>query len=197
MILYRSGEVVTSKLWILDADTETGVLTWMSVLGLFAAASLFFLNGKEALSEHRSRVLPWFILAVVFGLMSFDEFYGLHEKLSGLVEGAVRHLVTGQAGLLYFAWAAPAGVLAVLGLILILPFLASLGRRTCRLIYASAALFLGGAVVMEMLGGRVAEAEGVYALKYRLFVNVEEGLELLGILLLLYALSEYRERVNR
>ena len=61
---------------------------------------------------------------------------------------------------------------------------------------ASAALFLGGAVGLEMVGGSVAETEGIESLRYRLLANLEEGLELAGTLLFIYALLLEEARRN-
>ncbi|WP_292428545.1 hypothetical protein [Mesorhizobium sp.] len=38
-----------------------------------------------------------------------------------------------------------------------------------------------------MIGGSVAEAEGMESLRYRMLANIEEGLELVGTLTFIYA----------
>ena len=52
-------------------------------------------NGQDALQSGRGAVLPWFGLSVLFGLVSYDEFYGLHERLSDVLSHNV-----GGSGLL-------------------------------------------------------------------------------------------------
>jgi hypothetical protein len=184
---FASGAGTEGMIWILDADSEKGVLTWISVVLLFAVATLLFANGQKALEDGRGAVLPWFGLSVLFGIVSFDEFYGLHERLSGFLSQNV-----GGSGLFHFAWVVPLGLMAAFGLWLLMPFLHSLGRGTNRLALLSAGLYLTGAVGLEMIAGPVVEGLGRQAFPYRLLTNLEEGLEVAGILLFIYALQRHR-----
>ncbi|MER8923843.1 hypothetical protein [Mesorhizobium sp. M0802] len=77
-------------------------------------------------------------------------------------------------------WAAPAGIISLLGLAAFIPFLRSLPLRLTVLMLLSAALFLGGAVGLQMVGGKIAEAEGTEVFWYRVETNLEEALELAG-----------------
>ena len=188
ILLFASGAGEEDMVWVFDADSEEGVLTWISIVLLFTAASLLFANGQDAMQSGRGAVLPWFGLSVLFGIVSFDEFYGLHERLSDVLSQNV-----GGSGLLHFAWAVPLGLLALAGLWLLMPFLTSLGRRTRRLAVMSAIIYLAGAVGMEMIAGLVIEELGRQTFQYRLLTNLEEGLEVAGILLFIYTLQKYRE----
>lgn len=192
LLLHSSGVGSGAKVWLLDADSEQSVLTWTSVLALFATAQLLFQHGQDALAAGRRPALPWFGLAALFLVLSLDEFASLHEKVSALLQNQG----FGGSGLFHFAWAAPAGLVAILGLLALGPFLASLGRRTRRLALLSALLYLGGAVGTEMIGGLLAEQGGIDSLAYRLAANAEEALELSGIFLFIYALLAYRETLR-
>ncbi|TNC48351.1 hypothetical protein FHG66_14635 [Rubellimicrobium rubrum] len=180
------------RVWVLDPDQEIGILTWVSILGHFAAAILLFLNGQAAMDLGKPKASLWFVLAMLFVALSFDEFYGLHERFSV----HFREQIDGT-GLLFFAWALPAGLLSLAGLILLMPFLQSLGRRTSSLMIASALLFLSGAVGVEMISGSVMEEAGLNGQGYRLLTSLEEGLELSGILLFIHALFDHRDRTPR
>lgn len=187
-----SGAGEDDMVWVFDADSEEGVLTWISIVLLFSVAGLLFANGQAAMQNGRDVVLPWFGLSVLFGIVSFDEFYGLHERLSDVLFRNV-----GGSGLFHFAWVVPLGLLAVAGLWLLMPFLTSLGPRTRRLAVLSAMVYLTGAVGMEMLAGLVIEELGRNTFQYRLLTNAEEGLEVSGILLFIYTLQQYREAPGR
>lgn len=180
------------KVWLLDANYEQGLLTWISVLTLFTAAQLLFRQVQDAVAQGGRPVLPWLLLSAMFTVLSLDEFFRLHERLSPIINGAVGP----TGGLFFFAWAAPAGIVSLLGLALLLPFITSLGRRTATLMLVAAFVYLGGAAGLEMVGGSLAERVGEEALSYRLFVNVEEGCELLGLFLFIYALLDFRDRTS-
>lgn len=173
---------------MLDVDVEQSVFTWVSVLALFFASLLLFQNGQEAFARHSRFRWHWYFLALVFLALSFDEFSGIHERASAALAARFDN-----TGLLYFAWAAPAGIVSLLGLAAFIPFIRSLPPRFAILVVASALIFLGGAVGMEMVAGTVAEMEGIESLRYRMMTNIEEGAELAGVLIFIYALLAYRE----
>jgi hypothetical protein len=130
---------------------------------------------------------PW-CLTALFLLVSFDEFAGIHEKVSAALASMIDN-----TGLMYFAWAAPAGVVSLLGLATFVPFIRSFPPRLSLLLVLSAAAFLGGAVGIEMIGGSVAELEGVDTFRYRMLTNNEEGLEIAGVLIFIYVLLSHQE----
>src|SRR5690606_19747598 len=67
------------------------------------------------------------------------------------------------------------------------PKLWRLGRRFRLLFGLSAAVFLSGAIGVEMLGGRYYEAnDETFDLTYRLYQTAEEILEFTGLILLIY-----------
>lgn len=174
---------LSAKIWLLDVDVEQSFFTWLSVVALFVVAQLLFRAAGEAAARGERFRWHWLVLSVLFLLVSIDEFTGLHEKLSEAMASRTTH-----TGLMYFVWAAPAGLISLAGLAAFVPFLRSFPARLGVLAVISAAMYLGGAVVMEMIGGSVAEVEGVESLRYRMLANVEEGLELGGTLLFIYVL---------
>lgn len=180
---------LSSKIWLLDVDVEQSAFTWVSVLALFFSAQLLFRATGDAVAQRDRFKWHWLVLMVLFLLVSFDELTGLHEKLSSALASRVTH-----TGLLYFAWAAPAGIIALAGLAAFVPFIRSFPPRLALWALVSAVLYLGGAVGLEMIGGSVAEVDGVESLRYRMLANLEEGLELAGTLLFIYVLLSLNER---
>ncbi|MDW6020850.1 hypothetical protein SAZ10_03640 [Mesorhizobium sp. BAC0120] len=179
---------LSAKIWMLDVDFERSAFTWVSIISLFVAAVLLFLGAEHAAARRDRFRWHWYALAALFLLASFDEFAGLHEKLSAVLAARMSH-----SGVLYFAWAAPAGILALIGLASFIPFIRSFPTRLALLMVLSAGLFLGGAVGLEMIGGKIAEVEGVKSLHYRMETNAEEGMELAGTLLFIYVLLAFNE----
>jgi hypothetical protein len=180
---------LTLKIWLLDVDVERSAFTWLSVVALFSAAVLSYEAAAGARARRDLMRWHWFALSGLFLLVSFDEFAGIHEKLSAALAQRMDN-----TGLLYFAWAAPAGMLALAGLAAFVPFIRSFPTRLASLMVLSAALYLGGAVGLEMVGGSVAETKGINSLDYRLLVNLEEGFELAGTLVFIFVLLNWREK---
>lgn len=170
---------------LFNLATETNVPTFFSTLLLLLNASLFaFVWWTSPRREPGSRV--WLFLAFVFGFLALDEFAMIHELL---IEPVRTSLDTG--GLLYFAWLIPyAAAVVVIGAS-VAPAIWRLGGRFRLLFGLAAALYLGGAMGVEMLGGRYYEAQqAVVDLTYRLLQTVEETLELCGLIALVYTLLE-------
>jgi hypothetical protein len=178
-----------SRIWLLDVDVERSLYTWFSQLLLALVALLLFDTGAKMRHENRFVGGQWLFLSGLFVLLSIDEALSLHEIASERLSSAVP-----TSGVLMFAWVIPAGAVCLLGLAATTPFLLRLPARVRTLMLLSAALFLGGALGMEMVGGKVLSDFGgdTSALPYRWSVAVEEGLEGLGVLVFLYSHLLYR-----
>ncbi|WP_159590635.1 hypothetical protein [Chelativorans xinjiangense] len=181
---------LSNKVWLLDVDSEQSAFTWLSVVATFSVAWILFAAGGDAAMRGSRFKWHWYFLAALFLLLSFDEFATVHEKISAVLTSKFHN-----TGLLYFAWAAPAGVISLLGLTAFIPLIRSFAPRLAILMVLSAVLFLGGAVGFEMVGGSIAEAEGTESFRYRMLTNIEEGLEMAGVLTFAYVLLSYMEGV--
>lgn len=128
----------------------------------------------------------WAFLSFTFLMLSMDEAAEIHEV-------SIRPLrdFFDAGGLFYFAWIIPAMVLVVLFGIAYLRFLGDLPRTTRYLFVSAAGIFLAGALGVEMLGGKYAEEHGHNNVVYVSYVHVEEFLELMGMVLFIYALLRY------
>lgn len=185
----RSGD----RIWLLDVDVERSFYTWASQLLLAGVATLLLDTGAKMFRADHWVGFHWLGLSAIFGLLSADEALSLHELLSGKITD-----VLPTSGFLTFAWVMPAIVICAAGLAGAIPFLLKLPGRVRALMLLAAALFLFGAVGMEMVGGQILSTNGddASALPYRLAVAVEEGLEGLGVLVFLYSHLLYRSLVG-
>jgi len=170
-----AGELVP----LLSLSYEANLPTWYASSLLLCCALVL------AAIAHRARpATGWWGLAIGFGLMSLDEAAELHEQLGGRLD---------TGGVLYFDWVIPAAaVVAVLALVY-LRFLIALPPVTRRRFVVAAAVYLGGALVMELPLGWWTERHGDANLGYALIDAGEEALELAGASLFLDALLAYRE----
>ncbi|WP_051030666.1 hypothetical protein [Geitlerinema sp. PCC 7407] len=129
----------------------------------------------------------WTGLAGIFLFLGMDEALSFHEKIDKLIKGVVN-----TTGIFHYAWLLPAlaGVVIVLGFYQ--PFWQRLPQQSRRLVLAALATFLSGAVGMEMLAGLyVSYAQQWNRLLWAMMTLIEEGLEMAGVLILIYALLSY------
>jgi len=165
-----------------DLDRENNVPSFFSG-GLFLLnAMLLWLVGQQPARHHGSRV--WYALAAVFVFLSYDEMFGVHERLTRPLREAFH-----TGGLLYYAWVI-AYVMPVIALIWwFYPTWRRLSADVRRQLLVAGCLFLLGAVVMEMINGAYDEAFGHRrSLAWGLLSAVEESLEMAGLIALAHAL---------
>jgi hypothetical protein len=169
-------------LGFLSLSYEQNLPTWYASGLLLCCALVLAAIAREAALTGAPHRRHWWGLAAAFLYMSLDEAAGLHEHLGGRLE---------LQGVLYFDWVVPAGVaVGVFGLVY-LPFLAHLPPRPRWRFLAAGAIYVTGALGMELPLGYWTERHGNDNLGYALIDFVEESLELLGVSLFLVALVEY------
>jgi hypothetical protein len=169
--------------WLLtnlfDVDVEDSFPTWYSASSLLFAAGLFLTIATRKRRECERWAAYWCGLGIGFLILSIDEIAGLHETINTVLP---------------YSWAIP-GLCMAAGVGLVYSeFLYRLPRRTGILMAASACIFLGGAAIIEMASDPHFAAHGPHNLSYNLFNAAEEGLEMLGVVLLVYTLLDYMGR---
>ncbi|MGP3699685.1 hypothetical protein [Rhodobacter sp. NSM] len=187
--LARWAAVTDDRVWRLDVDFEGSVYTWFSGMLLLLVGLVSLAIAARALAERDTWRFHWLGLGLVFLILSMDETLSLHEQLSGA-------MATGEQeeSWLYFRWVVPVGLGVLAFAVSYLRFLANLPRQIAVLMVVSGALFVGGAIGMEILAGKLVSGggEAIYdGIAYRLLTNVEEGLEVAGVLLFLHTLFRY------
>jgi hypothetical protein len=158
---------------------EGNLPTWYSSALLLACAVTL---GVIAAGAPAGSGRYWSLLAAVFGYLSIDEAVGLHEQLNGLVE---------LGGPFYFGWIIPAGAAVLLLGLAFLRFLVRLPAESRRRFILAGALYVGGALLMEIPLGMWTEARGDLGLGYALIDFVEESLEMIGATIFLLALLRH------
>lgn len=179
-------EVQESYIRLFRLDGEANIPTWFSSALLTLSALLMATIGSAHRQARRPYAKHWTGLALVFVYLSIDETAVLHEMSMAPLRAEF-----GTSGLLYYPWVIPALLaLAVLGVIYT-KFLLYLPARTRWLIVTAAAVFVGGAVGMEVIGGLFLGANGVDTPVSMIFEAVEELLEMSGVVVLIYALMTH------
>jgi hypothetical protein len=120
----------------------------------------------------RDRSAQWYVLTFGFLFISVDEVEGLHESLNSTTESS---------------WLIPRGIVAFLIGLSFIPFLWNLPFRTRNYFIVAGALYVGGAIGVEIIGAPM-DAD---TMLYNLRTVAEEGLEMFGVILFLSALLSY------
>ena len=169
-----------------DIGFEPSLPNWYSSMTLLAASVLLALIG---LSRNRLRQrfsFHWFVLAVLFLGLSIDEGVRFHEMIHTVIVSRMD-----VHGIFYFPWVVPALIfVGIVGLSYV-PFLKNLDRRTAFYFVSAGAIYVLGAVGMDMAGGVVVEQFGMDSFSHTMTQLFEELFEMLGVVLFLYALLDY------
>lgn len=164
---------------------EGNVPTLFSYALLNACCVLLLLISAREWDRHSRWCHHWLGLGVVFFLLAFDEAASVHEKLAPLLRDY------GASGFFHFAWVIPAGVLVLVLAAFYLRWLLALPRDSAKLMVLSAALYVGGALLVEMPEGAYAEIHGQNTFLFHLLTVVEETFEMMGLSVFCYALLRH------
>lgn len=171
---------------VLDVGSDISVPTWYSSFALLLCAVLL---ATIAAAERRAGgvyAAHWSGLALIFLSLSVDETAGIRERAG--------HIVTrlfATTGVLYYGWVVLGLVAVALAALVYARFLLHLPPRTRALFLASATLFVGGSLGVEMLNARHDYMYGVDNVAATLLTAVEELLEMCGVVVFAHSLLEY------
>jgi hypothetical protein len=173
---YQWDEVPWPLRQIFDVDEEDSVPTWYSANALLLASVLLFLISQRKRQDRDPWARHWYGLALGFAVLSLDEIAGFHETLNSLVD---------------YSWAIPGGIVGAIAGVLYVRFLWHLPADTRWLFIVAGAVFLGGAVGVEMSTDWYEDQDLLNTLAYNLWTAVEEGMEMGSIVLFIHALLKY------
>lgn len=167
---------------------------WFSSSLLLACGALLLWIGAVT----RSGAAHWTLLGLVFVGLSADESAAIHEMTAPLFVSTVQWLAAHTGGLFdalvlkpQYAWVIGGAAFATALGVAYLPFLFRLPARTRVLFALSGALYVGGALGLEVVGGRYS---GLYGPDNPTFVTIltfEETFEMLGLIAFLHGLLDY------
>jgi len=169
-----------------DVNAEANFPTFYSVSMAIAASFLLFVIAYLKSNVRDKYRFHWFALALLLLYISLDDASVIHEKTSKYIKG-----FSDLGGWFEYKW-----VIVGLAVVLILGisffrFWLHLDNKSKILFLVSGALFFGGAVGVEMIGGHWAYSNGTKNFIYVLFTTLEQSLQYLGIATLVYTLMFY------
>ncbi len=185
---YLGHPYVFGLVSLFNFDTEANVPTIYSALAmLFASILLLYIFALQR--KQRDPSLAWFGLSLIFFYLAVDEAVSIHEHA-----GLPFERFMDASGLLFFTWVIPYGIALILLTLIYWKFIMALPRQITLLFVTSAVVFVTGAIGLELLGGRQYEAYGANNIVYAIFYTCEELLEMLGVVIFIYALLLYINR---
>ena len=173
---YRFVELPWLLRELFDVDEEESVPTWFSSSLLLLTAVVLFLIANLSRQSRDPHSAYWLGLALGFTFMSADEIAGFHETLNSVTETS---------------WAVPGLIVALLIGGLYLKFLSSLPATFAVRFMMAGAIFVGGAIGVELATEPYLYDDALDTLGYNLWTPVEEGMEMGGVILFLASLFDY------
>lgn len=170
---------------LFSVNVEDSIPTWYSAL-LLSGASILLL--WIAISRRRSNqrgVLLWFGLALVFLYLSIDEAASIHEIFAEWLQNDFD-----LSGFLTFGWQLAALPPLILFALVYVRFWVRLPPSTRALFLIAAVVYVGGAFVIEGISASMYGDVGV-TYPYLAVATLEETCEMLGVVILIYALLRY------
>ena len=168
-----------------NVDSENNLPTLYSALLLLLSSVLLSLIALTKQENSNRYTLHWQGLSIIFLYLSFDEWLQIHEKfnsrLNTLIESASNK-----------NWDVLNLIFISVFVLIYLNFFFKLPAKIKRLFVVACTLFVIGAFVIEVIG--VHYFPNIY--HQRIFLaevisTIEEGLEMIGITIFIYALLTY------
>jgi hypothetical protein len=180
---------------LLALDGEDNLPSWYSSVQLLFSSAALGIIGLSRKQEKNPYSWQWLTLSVLFLCLSIDEAASIHEMTAPLIEhwlATAGPLINLVSSLLGTPWLLAAIPFTIIVFLLFVRFLWNLPRATMILFLIGGGLYVAGAVGVEDLAGHYLVNPGAdETFTYQIMVTVEEGLEMLGIVVFLYGLMTY------
>lgn len=174
---------------LFDLDREGNLSTLYNGLLLLGCGLLAGWIALCKRAEGGVASLHWAGISMILFFLFVDELCGLHDSLDFVLLERFN-----PSGVFSWPWVVVYGVFALVTMALLLPFFFSLATEFKLRFGIAAAVYLAGAIGMEMVAASDVSVSGGEGRLYPLFVAVEENLEMLALLIAGHGLVTYLER---
>jgi hypothetical protein len=187
---------------LFDLDLEGNIPSWYNSSLFIIGSAVSWICGQFARQLDRKQTYHWFAISAVMLVLSIDELLALHELL-----GNIPMLKGGFV----FGWIMVVGPIAALFGLWFVPFLFRLPASIALCLAAAGLIYLGGAIGLESVGGKIAEAITqtpsdqitpelsqlvTHNRWYLTEVALEETCEMSGLILYIYGALRYLARAR-
>jgi hypothetical protein len=212
LFVWGEGEFL-QPLRIFDVGEERSIPTWFESIQFLLCSILLAVVSIAKKQRDDRYTLHWGVLSIILLLLSLDEVAGLHEATGQELERLLRSFAGfAPSGAISVFWVVPGAVFVIIVLLAYLRFLAHLPQTTRRWFLFAGALFVLGALGMEMLTSQVlssseaisnwivsssggivdrGSASAIPTILKGLQTSIEEMFEMLGLTAFVYALLAY------
>jgi hypothetical protein len=170
---------------LMNINREANVPTWFSSAILLSAAVLLLVVTLSTRANGRP-FIGWAGLTAIFTYISIDETGTIHEKLTPIMQEQLE-----LTGYLFFGWVVVGIVLVVAVGLIYLPFVWRLPAVVRNRFILAGALYVGGAIGVESISANLWYLGGGTSLAFSAVGTVEEWMEMVGIITLIYGLLVY------
>jgi hypothetical protein len=172
---------------LFNVDRELNFPTWYSALMIAFCAVLLKIiaTGKKQQGDRYTK--DWQLLSLIFCFLAIDEIVSIHEILIIPEVSQALHL----PWFLHSAWVIPGMIFVAWFARRYSKFVRHLPAKSRLHFIFAACIYVGGALIMEMIGSYFAESLSQQNIIYALTTSVEECLEMTGIVMLIYSLLYY------
>lgn len=170
----------------LSLTTELTLPAWFSSTLLLGCGVLCGLIYHRFRQTAQASIWQWALVGSLLVLMSIDESISVHETLGEMLSDRVH-----ATGVFRYAWVLIALPILVVACVVLLPWVLGLPRPLPLCLLVAAAVYFGGAVGTEMLGGLAFDTVGRDSWQYFLTATIEESMEIVGVILAFLALLSY------
>ncbi len=175
--------------WLMDKfdlDGEFNVPNFYQTLSLLFCGILLMMIARASKNSNKNYVLHWWGLAATFIFLGCDEAIQLHEMTILPLRN-----IFGTDGYFFYAWVMLAAILVPIFGLLYIKFLWALPVKFRWLFITAGTVYVAGALGLEMVGGQLRKIYGLESVQYVAETILEESLEMIGILIFIYALLSY------
>ncbi|MEH2049656.1 hypothetical protein [Nostoc sp.] len=170
---------------LFSLDGELNIPAWYSSFSLLFCSGLLKLI--SAIKTKDRYFVYWKTLYLIFFYLSLDEAFSFHEIL---IVPSIRQSLNLNP-LFFQTWVIPGAILVGVFAFKYLKFLLHLPSKTRYLFLIAAVVYVTGGLGMEMVGGVLRVDFGRRTLITLIGIFVEEFLEMVGIVIFIYALLAY------
>lgn len=182
----ESGDLLLAFLDLFSVNLEESIPTWYASLLLFMASVLLFFIAAVKRRKRERYTGHWLGLGFIFLYLSVDEGAVIHEIFSDTLQARFA-----TSGYLTFAWIILFVPLVIVIGLLYLRFLWHLPPPIRNLFIVAGVLYVGGAVVIEAISANQYDTGGGVTFPYLAIATVEETMEMLGVVVFIFALLSY------
>lgn len=172
---------------LFNLDRELNFPSWYStiMIGFCSLLLRLIAIGKKKQGDRYAK--DWQLLAFIFLYLALDELLSIHEIFIIPEISEALHL----PWFLHSMWVIPGVIFVIWFAKRFIQFVRHLPPRSKKHFVSAAFIYIGGALIMEMVGSYFAEAQGQQHLSYALVATIEEFMEMVGVVIFIYGLLSY------